>query len=507
MKTKLILLALILLLNAALVFSQTTYEATIEQTKDGNNLNVDIFIRTISGTSASLGFTTLCFDFNSAALAYVGKDVPSDGRWDDGNAPNDYFDLNASSVGPRASLDVTPTYNVGATGLDIPTTVTRVGRLVFTIINNNQNSNLAWNTTFTGFRDWAFNDFTQFVTLTNPPTHSLGGPEIDVQRPAATSIADDGTDNVGNQAIGPVNLTYTIDNTAGTTQLNVTAVTAANLVNCSGFSVNNTLPLNIPAAATAVLQVSFNVDAAGAFSFDMDIENNDVDENPYDIAVSGIGGSPTSIELSSFTAEVGQDGILTNWSTETEPNNAGFNIYRSTEENVNKRVLVRDGDRNSYYKRCEERDIAAMVRLIHSTWDQDGMLSGAEICVLLNRSLTTIQRYIKKYEAEHPDEALPLKGYILDQGSRPTHKGIILTLYEQGIDPTEITKRTNHDLESVDRYIKTYNRVKELYRKGFSREEIKKVAGSYLTTIDQYLRIALHFYPDIKEKWQDTTKK
>ncbi len=177
------------------------------------------------------------------------------------------------------------------------------------------------------------------------------------------------------------------------------------------------------------------------------------------------------------------------------------------EDDVNKRVFVRDGDRNSYYKRCEERDIATMVRLIHSSWDQNGMLSIAEICVLLNRSLTTIQRYIIKYEAEHPSEALPLKGYILDQGSRPTHKGIILTLYEQGIDPTEISNRTNHDLESVDSYIQTYNRVKELYRKDFSREEIKKVTGSYLKTIDQYLRIALHFYPDIKEKWQDTTKK
>lgn len=174
---------------------------------------------------------------------------------------------------------------------------------------------------------------------------------------------------------------------------------------------------------------------------------------------------------------------------------------------VNKRVFTRDGDRNSHYKRCEERDIATMVRLIRLTWDQDGMLSIAEICVLLNRSLTTVQRYLAKYEAEHPEEALPLKGYILDQGSRPTHKGIILTLYEQGIDPPDIANRTGHDLESVDRYIKTYDRVKELYRKGFSREEIKKVTGLALKTIDEYLRIALHFHPEIKAKWRDTTKK
>jgi Protein of unknown function (DUF1670). len=99
-----------------------------------------------------------------------------------------------------------------------------------------------------------------------------------------------------------------------------------------------------------------------------------------------------------------------------------------------------------------------------------------------------------------------IKGYLLDQGSRPTHKGIILTLYEQGVDPTEISNRTNHGLESVDSYIKKYNRVKELYRTDMSREKIKKVTGMGLKLIDQFLRIAVHFHVDIKERWQDTTK-
>ena len=112
-------------------------------------------------------------------------------------------------------------------------------------------------------------------------------PEIDVQRPAGTSISDGGSDNIGNQNVGAVNLTYTIDNSAGTDQLEVTAVTVSNLTNCSGFTVVTGLPLNIAAGAAADLQISFNVDAIGAFSFDMDISNNDADENPYDIAVSG----------------------------------------------------------------------------------------------------------------------------------------------------------------------------------------------------------------------------
>ncbi len=46
-----------------------------------------------------------------------------------------------------------------------------------------------------------------------------------------------------------------------------------------------------------------------------------------------LGPLPTNVVLSSFTATVEQNGILINWTTETEPDNAGFNLYRSTEEN------------------------------------------------------------------------------------------------------------------------------------------------------------------------------
>jgi len=59
-------------------------------------------------------------------------------------------------------------------------------------------------------------------------------PEIDVQRPAGTSIPDGGTDDVGTHAVGPVNIVYTIDNSVGTGQLDIAGVTALNMANCSG---------------------------------------------------------------------------------------------------------------------------------------------------------------------------------------------------------------------------------------------------------------------------------
>ncbi|MCK5149114.1 choice-of-anchor D domain-containing protein [bacterium] len=119
------------------------------------------------------------------------------------------------------------------------------------------------------------------------------GPEIDVQWPArTTSIADGGTLASGNRNIGPDTLKIYIDNTAGGDLLNVSGLSAANQINVSGINAVTTLPLNIPAGSFDSLYVAMNIDALGAFSFDMDLANNDADEDPYDILVTGTGTQP-----------------------------------------------------------------------------------------------------------------------------------------------------------------------------------------------------------------------
>ena len=82
----------------------------------------------------------------------------------------------------------------------------------------------------------------------------------------------------------------------------------------------------------------------------------------------------------------------------------------------------------------------------------------SDLALLLNRSIGTVSRYVRDY-FERTGELLPIKGYVLDQGSRPTHKGHILRLYEQGMAPPDVARATNHSLESVDRYIKAYKHV------------------------------------------------
>ena len=87
---------------------------------------------------------------------------------------------------------------------------------------------------------------------------------------------------------------------------------------------------------------------------------------------------------------------------------------------------------------------------------------------MLNKSYQVISTYVREWEAEN-GVLLPLKGYQMDQGSRPTHKKEIVRLYEQGLEPPDIARETQHDLKSVERYLQDYRRVKMLSETGHGR--------------------------------------
>jgi hypothetical protein len=152
------------------------------------------------------------------------------------------------------------------------------------------------------------------------------------------------------------------------------------------------------------------------------------------------------------------------------------------------------------------RDTATLVRLVKSAAGQGGLLSGAEVSVLMNRSLAKVQEYIQTYERETGDP-LPMKGYVLDQGSSPTHKGIICRKLEEGMSPPDIARATGHTLAAVDNYLGAYDRIKVLLRKGQDVSTICQVTGRAARTVAQYLVIVEQFHPELlndeHRKWLD----
>jgi len=170
-----------------------------------------------------------------------------------------------------------------------------------------------------------------------------------------------------------------------------------------------------------------------------------------------------------------------------------------TKEDVERRIYFKKGDRNSNYRHRESRDIETMVRLLKSAKKQGGLLSGAELSVLMNRSLSSIRKYLDAYR-EKTGEILPLKGYVLDQGSLPTHKGIIISLYEQGISPADIVLKTGHSQDAVDRYIKHYEQVKKLMLKGMNETAIKEITGRSMKVIKEYIKLYKDLNPRVNKK-------
>jgi hypothetical protein len=170
-----------------------------------------------------------------------------------------------------------------------------------------------------------------------------------------------------------------------------------------------------------------------------------------------------------------------------------------TKEDVENRIYYKKGDKNSNYKHLQARDIETMVRILKSAKSQGGLLSGAELGVLMNRSLATIGKYLKEYQ-EKTGEILPLKGYVLDQGSQPTHKGIIVSLYEQGISPADIVLKTSHSQTAVDRYISQYEQIKKLIKRGLNTEAIRGITGRSLKVVKEYIKLYNDLHPKKQQK-------
>jgi hypothetical protein len=174
-----------------------------------------------------------------------------------------------------------------------------------------------------------------------------------------------------------------------------------------------------------------------------------------------------------------------------------------TEEDIDNRIKSfysgRDEKGKCNYQKQQERDIEVMARLIKSTASQGGWLSGAELSVLLNRSLSAIGRYMRIYHERNQD-ILPTKGMMLDQGSKPSHKAAIIDLYEQGYAEPDIARITNHTIESTSRYIKAYSNIKLLLEKKFGIMEIVRITGKGYRTIYQYRDLVYKYHPSLRGK-------
>ncbi len=134
--------------------------------------------------------------------------------------------------------------------------------------------------------------------------------------------------------------------------------------------------------------------------------------------------------------------------------------------------------------------------MVKAAEEQGGLLTIAERSVILNKSYEVTRQYVREWE-EETGELLPMKGYRMDQGSRPTHKKEIVRLYEQGLEPPDVARETGHSLKAVECYLKDYERVKLLLKRGMEAEEISGLIGRGRRVVIEYVELARQYHPEL----------
>ncbi len=165
------LLAVFILLNGPALAVEHRYEAYLYQQTVGNEFYVDVLIKNVLAPTDNLGNGTFFIDFNMHALQFVGKVPAADGPWDADNAPTFYSDVSEHLVErdplSRVSLNfirVIPSPYDG--GIPVPSTLTRVGRFKFLILDPNLDKQIGWNNTFFGVMNWTLDtDLSPFFNL------------------------------------------------------------------------------------------------------------------------------------------------------------------------------------------------------------------------------------------------------------------------------------------------------------------------------------------------------
>lgn len=144
-----------------------------------------------------------------------------------------------------------------------------------------------------------------------------------------------------------------------------------------------------------------------------------------------------------------------------------------------------------------ERNVARAVRVVKAVYAAGGLLTLAELAAMFNTVPETVGQWLRAHY-QQTGELLPTKGQVLDMGSQPSHKDIVVHLYEQKIPAVEIARRTYHYQTSVDRYIQDYERVRMLLGKGMSLIEISHATGRGISVVKQYCELAWHYHPEMK---------
>lgn len=137
-------------------------------------------------------------------------------------------------------------------------------------------------------------------------------------------------------------------------------------------------------------------------------------------------------------------------------------------------------------------------RIFNEALDQGVVLNHIDASLILKCAPSTVGYYIKEVEAEKNIQ-IPDRGKVHDMGRSVTHKKEIVRYMLQNYSQPEISRRTHHSGEAVDRYLRDYNRVKVLRGK-FAPQEVAFATGLSVALVNEYLDLIEEMEGKVVEK-------
>ena len=136
-----------------------------------------------------------------------------------------------------------------------------------------------------------------------------------------------------------------------------------------------------------------------------------------------------------------------------------------------------------------QRKLHKAVRMSRQADKQGGLLNNYDLSEILNVSDSYISHLLLDYE-RRKKTIVPRRGTIHDIGSGLSHKWVIChKRYVEGKSPDRIARETCHSLQSVDRYLGQFDRVRHCLHQGFSAVETARILDCSLSLVEKYLQM------------------
>jgi Protein of unknown function (DUF1670) len=138
---------------------------------------------------------------------------------------------------------------------------------------------------------------------------------------------------------------------------------------------------------------------------------------------------------------------------------------------------------------ASQRLLRKALRLCQQAYEQGGLLSNCDLAELLHTCDGRIAVLLTNHERA-TNSTVPRRATLHDVGSGLTHKRIICwKRYAEGKESDVVARETYHCMESVDRYLGQYDRVRHCRLQGLTPQETAQALACSLSLVEEYLAI------------------